>query len=356
MEEIQEENRENVEQEVVLDELYEHKRIVIDPKQTPTRIDKFLLDRLFQVSRNRIQNALHTGSIKVNDKMVKPNFKIKPGHVITIVLPTPPKEDGPIVPNDIPLDIRYEDDSLLIVHKSPGMVVHPGVGNPDHTLVNALAHYYQISKFPVMEGNLSNRPGLVHRIDKDTSGLMVIAKTEQAMTHLAKQFFDHTVERTYQALIWGEPHETEGTVDANIARDTKFTLYKVYDDPEIGKHAVTHYKVLERLYYISVVECQLETGRTHQIRVHMKYKGHPIFNDEKYGGNRVVKGTVFDKYRRFVENSFKLIPRQALHAKSLGFVHPRTGEKMYFESEMPEDFQAVMTRWRTYLGGRKELL
>ena len=224
-------------------------------------------------------------------------------------------------------------------------------------MVNALAYHVNGEALPIKEGNDHERPGLVHRIDKNTSGLLVVAKNNDAMTHLSKQFFDHTIERKYVAIIWGEFEEDEGTIEGNIGRHpSKRTIQTVFPEGEEGKHAITHFKVLERLYYISVVECQLETGRTHQIRVHMKHKGHPIFNDEKYGGDRVVKGTVFDKYRRFVENSFKLIPRQALHAKSLGFVHPKTGEKMYFESEMPEDFQAVMSRWRTYLGGRKELL
>ena len=337
--------------------LYEHHRFVADPKQTLIRIDKFLMDRIAQISRNRIQNVIKDGAVKVNDKVVKANFRVKPGHVITITLAEPPREKEPILPENIPLDIVYEDDDIIVLNKPVGMAVHPGIGIRSGTLVNALAYHVNGEALPIKEGNDHERPGLVHRIDKNTSGLLVVAKNNDAMTHLSKQFFDHTIERKYVAIIWGEFEEDEGTIEGNIGRHpSKRTIQTVFPEGEEGKHAITHFKVLERLYYISVVECQLETGRTHQIRVHMKHKGHPIFNDEKYGGDRVVKGTVFDKYRRFVENSFKLIPRQALHAKSLGFVHPKTGEKMYFESEMPEDFQAVMSRWRTYLGGRKELL
>ncbi len=339
------------------DGLFEHQRFVADPKQKPTRIDKFLMDRMLNASRSRIQNAIHAGAIKVNDEVVKPNFKIKPGHVVTLVLESPPLEPSEIIPQNIPLDIRYEDDDVMIVHKPPGMVVHPGVGVYDGTLVNALVYYFKNYKLPVKEGNFNDRPGLVHRIDKDTSGLLLIAKNDHAMTHLAKQFFDHSIERKYVALVWGEPDEDSGTIDFPIGRDPKNpVLKKVFEEGEGGKHAITHFKVLERLYYVSLVECQLETGRTHQIRVHMKYKGHPLFSDQRYGGDRIMKGTVFTKYRRFVENCFTIMPRQALHAKSIGFVHPVTGENMYFESELPEDFQGVLDKWRNYIAGRKELM
>ncbi len=339
------------------DELFEHQRFVADPKQKPIRIDKFLMDRMLKVSRNRIQNAIHAGAIKVNDKVVKPNFKIKPGHVVTLVLQEPPRELSEVIPQDIPLDIRFEDDDVMVVHKPAGMVVHPGVGVYEGTLVNALVYYFKNYQLPVKEGNYYDRPGLVHRIDKDTSGLLLIAKNDAAMTHLSKQFFDHSIERKYVALVWGEPEEDNGTIDLPIGRDPKNpVLKKAFIEGESGKDAITHFKVLERLYYVSLVECQLETGRTHQIRVHMKSLGHPLFSDARYGGDRIVKGTVFTKYKQFVENCFKILPRQALHAKSIGFVHPVTGEKMYFESDLPEDFQAVLTKWRNYVAGRKELM
>lgn len=337
--------------------LYEHFKIVADPGQEPMRIDKFVLNKIFKASRNRIQNAIREGAILVDDKPVKPNFKIKPGMVVTLELPKPPKENQPVQAEDIPLDIRYEDEDLLIVLKPAGMTVHPGVGKPNGTLVNGLVHYFQNTDLPIKEGNFNDRPGLVHRIDKDTSGLLVIAKNQEAMTHLSKQFYDHTIERKYIALIWGDPENNEDTIEAIIGRDTRNpTARAVVDEEEKGKHAITHYKILERLYYVCLVECQLETGRTHQIRVHFKHKGHPLFGDEKYGGKRIVKGTVFSKYRRFVENLFKGLPRQALHAKSLGFIHPRTGEKMYFESELPEDFAITLDKWRKYVGSRKEIM
>lgn len=338
-----------------MEELYEHFRIVVDPGQEPVRIDKFVLNKIQKASRNRIQNAIKQGAITVNDKVVKANFKVKPGMVVVLSLPKPPRENAPVVPQDIPLDIRYEDEDILVVHKPAGMTVHPGVGSPDGTLVNGLVYYFQNHELPIKEGNYSDRPGLVHRIDKDTTGLMVIAKNDDAMTHLAKQFFDHTTKRTYQALIWGELEEDEGTITGNLARDPKNAILRTVVE-EGGKHAITHYKVLERLYYVSLIECELETGRTHQIRVHLKSQGHPLFGDTRYGGNRILKGTVFTKYRQFVENCFKLIPRQALHAKSIGFVHPSTGEEMYFESELPEDFQQVLDKWRSYVSGRKELI
>lgn len=352
---MEEEN--NVKREREEDELFEHFRIIADPKQKPTRLDLFVLNKIVKASRSRIQSAIKEGAILVDEKEVKPNYKIKPGMVVTMSLPKPPKENQPVVPQDIPLDIRYEDDDIMIVHKPAGMTVHPGVGTPDGTLVNGLVYYFQNHELPIKAGNYRDRPGLVHRIDKDTTGLMVIAKNDESMTHLSKQFFDHTTERKYQALIWGEMEEDEGTITGNIARDPKNAILRaVVDEEDGGKHAITHYKVLERLYYVSLVECQLETGRTHQIRIHFKHKGHPLFADSRYGGDRIMKGTVFSKYRQFVENCFKMMPRQALHAKSLGFIHPKTGEKMHFDSELPEDFKSVLEKWRNYVGGRKELL
>lgn len=334
--------------------LFEHQRIVVDPKQSPVRIDKFLLDRLFKVSRNRIQNGVKDGAILVDGKQVKVNHKIKPGEVITVSMPHPPKLGQGVEPENIPLDIVYEDDVLMVIHKPPGMVVHPGVGVHSGTLVNALAYYLQNTDLPVMEGNLADRPGLVHRIDKNTSGLMVIAKTSEAMTHLAKQFFDHSIERKYVAFVWGEPDDEQGTIEGHIGRHPQYrTMQHVFAEGEEGKAATTHYKVLERLYYVSLVECQLETGRTHQIRVHFKHIGHPLFNDEKYGGDTVRKGTVFSKYKQFVHNSFKMIPRHALHAKSIGFVHPVSGQDMFFDSELPEDMASVLEKWRGYLSSRK---
>lgn len=335
--------------------MYEYQRFEVDPKQKPMRLDKFLFDRLKNISRNKIQDAITVGYIRVDGKMVRSSFKVKPGQVVTLMYPKPPEEKLKVIPEKIPLNIHYEDDDLLVVNKPAGMVVHPGIGNYRGTLVNALAFYLQDCDLPVKSGNLADRPGLVHRIDKDTSGLLVVAKTELAMNSLSRQFFHHTVKRKYQALVWGAFAEPEGTIAANIGRNPYHRLQMyVFSEGEDGKYAVTHYKTLEDLYYVSLVECQLETGRTHQIRVHMQYKGHPLFNDEKYGGSRILKGTVFSKYKKFVENNFNLLPRQALHAKSLGFIHPRTQEEMYFESELPEDFQTVLDRWRNYLKSRQE--
>lgn len=334
------------------DDLQDHQVIIVDPKQSPIRIDKFLMDRVFRVTRNRLQNAIRAGAVLVNDKEIKPNFKVKPGHKIDVILPRPPSSIGGVVPENIPLDIRYEDDDIIVVHKPPGLVVHPGIGHHSGTLVNALAYHFK--SLPVMEGNSDDRLGLVHRIDKNTSGLLVVAKTEYAMNHLAKQFFNHSIERTYYALVWGEPDELQGTITGNIGRHPRFRkLFTVFPEGDEGKWAVTHYKVLEPMYYVSLVQCNLETGRTHQIRVHMKHVGHPLFNDDRYGGDRVVKGTVFSKYKSFVENCFKAMPRHALHAKSLGFIHPSTGEKMLFETELPDDFHQVLETWRRYLNSRK---
>lgn len=338
--------------------LYEHRTIQVDPGQSPLRIDKFIHLRLENVSRNKIQNAIRAGSVRVDDKVVKANHKVKPNQTISLVFPRPPKTNEGIVPENIPLDIRYEDDDVMIIHKPAGMVVHPGIGTPNGTLVNALAYYFRRDDdLPILPGNAPDRPGLVHRIDKDTTGLMVIAKNDFAMTHLAKQFFDHTIERKYLALVWGQPDDLEGTITGNVGRHPRFRqLRTVFPDGEQGKHAITHYKVIEPLYYVSLVECQLETGRTHQIRVHMKHHGHTLFADAKYGGDKILKGTVFSKYKQFVENCFKLIHRQALHAAVIGFTHPTTGEHMRFEADLPEDFQSALDKWRKYVSGRKELM
>ncbi len=335
--------------------LYEVQEIRVDPKQSPIRIDKFLTDKLARVSRNRIQNGLRDGSILVDGQQVKPNHKISPGELISLVVPTHGDGEAGLLAQDIPLDIRYEDEALLIVHKPPGMVVHPGVGNPDGTLVNALAYYLgREEDIPVLPGNDRDRVGLVHRIDKDTSGLLVIAKTERAMASLARQFFDHSIERTYQAIVWGTPDPPDGTIEGHIGRHPRIRQnYTVYTEAEAGKHAVTHYRTLEDLYYVSLCELQLETGRTHQIRVHMKSIGNPVFQDSKYGGDRIVKGTVYSKFKTFVERCFELCPRQALHAKSIGFIHPTTGQRVHFDSGLPDDMQAALDRWRTYVGHRR---
>lgn len=328
------------------DELFEHHRIIADPKQQLLRIDKFLMDRLPNVTRNKLQNAIKDGFVKVNNAEIKPNYKVRPDDVITIALPEPPR-DTEVVPEDIPLNIIYEDEDLLVVNKEAGMVVHPAYQNWSGTLVNALTYHFQ--NLPEMKGN-EGRPGLVHRIDKDTSGLLVIAKSEAAMTGLAKQFYDHSIERTYLALVWGIPEAAKGTININLGRSLKDRRVTVaYEDESIGRNAITHYEVLEDLRYVSLVKCNLETGRTHQIRAHMKHLGHPLFNDATYGGDKVLKGTPFSKYKSFVDNCFKVIPRQALHAKSLGFMHPVKKEFMQFESELPADFEAVLEKWRHYV-------
>ena len=329
--------------------LYERHRIVVDKGQTLIRIDKFLCDRLERVSRNQVQKAADAGFVKVNDVSVKSSYKVKPFDLITIFMTTPPVEFK-VIPEDIPLDIVYEDDQLMIVNKPAGLVVHPGHGNYSGTLVNALAWYLQSD--PNYDPN-DARVGLVHRIDKDTSGLLVVAKTPEAKTDLALQFFNKTTKREYRALVWGDLTEDEGTIIGNLARNPKNRLQMaVFDDPEIGKHAVTHYKVLERFGYVSLVACRLETGRTHQIRVHMKHIGHVLFNDTRYGGNEVLRGTSYAKYKQFVENCFKICPRQALHALSLGFIHPTTKEELYFTSEMPADMSELLDKWRNYISNR----
>ncbi|WP_152287981.1 RluA family pseudouridine synthase [Flavicella marina] len=325
------------------DELYEHFRFVAADGQVPLRVDKFLMNFIENATRNKIQEAAKNGNILANDVAVKSSYKVKAKDVIRVVLEHPPHENL-LIAEDIPLDIVYEDEVLLVVNKPAGMVVHPGHGNYSGTLVNGLIHH--IENLP---NNSNERPGLVHRIDKDTSGLLVIAKTEEAMTFLAKQFFDKTTERVYHALVWGNIEEDEGTIEGNIGRSLKNRLQmSVFPEGDFGKPAVSHFKVIERFNYVTLVECRLETGRTHQIRAHFKHIGHTLFNDARYGGDAVLKGTTFTKYKQFVENTFKILPRQALHAKTLGFIHPTTKEMMRFDSETPDDMKAALEKWRAY--------
>jgi 23S rRNA pseudouridine1911/1915/1917 synthase len=328
------------------DELFEHHRIDVDQKQSTVRIDKFLMARLPNVTRTKIQTGIQAGFVKVNDKTIKANYKIRPRDIITVSMPDPPR-DNEVIPEDIPIDIVFEDSHLMVINKPAGMVVHPAFQNWSGTLVNALAFHFQ--NLPELPGN-DGRPGLVHRIDKDTSGLLVIAKDESTLTGLAKQFFDHTIERRYIAMVWGIPDPPAGTITKNIGRSLKDRrVTTVFPHGDMGRHAITHYRVLSDMRYVSLLECKLETGRTHQIRAHMKYIGHPLFNDAMYGGDQVVKGTIFSKYKQFVENCFKIIPRQALHAKSLGFVHPVTRKFLQFESELPSDFRNVIEKWENYV-------
>jgi len=337
--------------EIDSNELYEHFRFISDPGQTILRIDKFLSNRMESTSRNRIQAAARAGNILANDIPVKPNYKVKPGDIITIVLPHPPRKIE-LKPEDIPLDIPYEDEELIIVNKAPGMVVHPGYGNYNGTLVNALMYHLKDND---LFSKGEERPGLVHRIDKNTSGLLVVAKNEIALNKLALQFFNKTSSRTYHALVWGDLKEDAGTITGNLARSPKNRkLTQVFPDGDYGKVAITHYRVLERLGYVNLVECKLETGRTHQIRVHFQYLGHPLFNDPEYGGDKILRGTTFTKYKQFVQNCFDLIPGQALHAKTLGFVHPGSGEEVSFDSELHPGFTEVLRKWRTYIDGRTE--
>ena len=333
-------------------ELYEHFRVVVDKGQSQVRVDKYLFERLVNSSRNRIQKAADAGLIMANGKPVKSSYKVKPCDVLTVMMDRP-RYDNDIIPEDIPLDIVYEDNDLMVVNKPAGLVVHPGCGNDHGTLVNAIA--WHLKDNPKYDPN-DPQVGLVHRIDKDTSGLLVVAKTPDAKTHLGLQFYNKTTKRKYNALVWGVVENNEGTIEGNIGRNPKDRMQMaVLSDPAQGKHAVTHYRVLERLGYVTLVECVLETGRTHQIRVHMKHIGHTLFNDERYGGNEILKGTHFSKYKQFVNNCFETCPRQALHAMTLGFVHPRTGEEMFFTSPLPEDMTNLIDKWRNYISNREEL-
>ncbi len=330
-------------------ELYEHYRFVADKGQGQMRVDKYLAMHIVNVSRNRIQQAADAGCILVNDSPVKSNYKIKPLDTISVVMNRPPREME-IVPEDIPLDVVYEDEDLMVINKPPGLVVHPGFGNYQGTLVNAVA--YRLKDTPEYDAK-DPRLGIVHRIDKDTSGLIVVAKNPYAKAHLSAQFFNKTTKRQYVALVWGSVEADEGRIEGNIGRSLKDRmLMTVFPNGDYGKPAVTHYKVLERLGYVSLVQCKLETGRTHQIRVHMKYIGHTLFNDERYGGNEILKGTHFAKYKQFVQNCFNLCPRQALHAQTLGFIQPRTGEELMFEAPLPEDMTLLLDKWRGYVANR----
>lgn len=338
-EEIIEENNEE------RDEMYEHFRFTVDPGTELLRMDRYLTNLMANTSRNRVQQAAKAGCILVNGKPEKSNYRVHPRDVISILLPHPPREIE-INPENIPLDIVYEDNDVIVINKPAGLVVHPAFGNFNGTLVNALLWHFQGQK--TADGE-DVKPLLVHRIDKNTSGIMIVAKSEIAQMKLAANFFEHSIDRRYRALVWGDFKEDEGTIVGNVGRNPKDRLVMtVFPDGDAGKHAVTHYKVIERFGYVTLIECRLETGRTHQIRVHMKYAGHPLFNDESYGGDEILKGTTFTKYKQFISNCFKAIPRQALHAKSLGFVHPVTGKYMLFDSDMPSDFAEVLDKWRNY--------
>jgi len=333
------------------EELYERVNIVVDKGQEPLRIDKFLMNRVEGATRNKIQQACDGGMVLVDDKPVKSNYKVKPGNRIVVFSSKSP-ESTEVVPEELPLDIVYEDDDVMVINKPAGMVVHPGCGNYSGTLVNGLAWYLGDEHTRAVTPEIP-RFGLVHRIDKNTSGLLVVAKSDKAMNDLAKQFFDHTVQRRYLALVWGDIEENEGTIVAHVGRHQRFRkIMDAYPDGEYGKEAITHYEVLERFNYVTLISCRLETGRTHQIRVHMQHTGHPLFNDDTYGGNRIVKGTVFAKYKQFIDNCFEIMPRHALHAQTLGFIHPRTRQPMQFESPLPEDFSQVLEKWRRYVTAR----
>lgn len=334
------------------DGMFEHFRLNVDPGQTPMRVDKYMACHLEDTSRHRVQNAIKSGYVRVNDKVAKANVIVRPGDVIRFVMPYE-RHGFEVLPENIPLNIVYEDDDFLIVNKPAGMVVHPGHGHFDGTLINALAYHLGISQGPDAE---DDRMGiLVHRIDMDTSGLLVVAKNDEAQLNLAQQFFVHSIERKYVAVVWGNIKEDEGTIVGNIGRDPNDRLkFRVYQEEDKGKHAVTHYKVLERFGFVTVVECRLETGRTHQIRVHMAHIGHPLFNDSRYGGAEIRKGTIYAKYKQFIQNCFEICPRQALHAKTLGFVHPRTGKPVSFDSPLPEDMTALLEKWRKYSANMPE--
>jgi len=330
------------------DELFERFVIRTDKGQEPLRIDKFLMNRIEGATRNKIQQAINAGLVTVNKKTVKQNYKVKALDEIIVFSDMSP-EDTEVVPEKIELNIVYEDDDVMVINKPAGMVVHPGSGNYTGTLLNGIAWYLQ-QKNPALSENSLPRFGLVHRIDKNTTGLLVLAKNDKAMSNLARQFFDHTVKRNYVALVWGDLKKDEGTIKAHVGRNLRHRkLFEAYPEGDHGKDAITHYRVLERFNYVTLVECVLETGRTHQIRVHMKYIGHPLFNDEFYGGDKIVKGTVFAKYRQFVDNCFSICPRQALHARTLGFIHPSTRKEMFFEAEMPADMREVIEKWRKYV-------
>ncbi len=328
------------------DELFERHRIEVDPGQRPVRIDKYLSEHLQHVTRNKIQFAIQEGFVKVNGNITKSNYKIRPADLIIISLPQPPR-DTDIKAENIPLDIVYEDEDLMVINKPAGMVVHPAYQNWTGTLVNGLIYHFR--NLPTSKPD-EFRPGLVHRIDKDTSGLLVVAKNENALNQLARQFYYHTVERMYLALVWGVPEQAQGTISVNLGRSPKDRrVVTAFPENDQGKGAVTHYKIIKDLRYVSLLECRLETGRTHQIRAHMKYLGHPLFNDSTYGGDKIIKGTVFSKYKSFVENCFKILPRQALHAATIGFIHPATGKKMQFESSLPPEFKSLLEKWENYI-------
>lgn len=350
-------NKLTQDEELEDEDFYDRKSIRVDRGQETVRIDKFLHDRLWKVSRNKIQQGIESGLVTVNDGPVKSNYKIKPGDLIEVLMPQANEENSPPAAEDIPLDVIYEDADLLVINKAVGMVVHPGIGNRSGTLVNALVHHLNDPDLPVLQGNSLDRPGLVHRIDKNTSGLLVIAKNEFTLSHLAQQFYHHTSERTYLALVWGEPSPESGTITGHIDRDPKDrTKRRVFVEGESGKPAVTHYRIIEPLYYVSLIECKLETGRTHQIRVHLSYIGHPLFGDQKYGGDQIMKGTVFQKYKQFVSNCLEIMPHQALHAQSLGFDHPTSGQRMHFAVSPPESFLKLIDKWRHYVHTRKDIL
>ncbi|MFZ9661652.1 MAG: RluA family pseudouridine synthase [Chitinophagaceae bacterium] len=331
----------------VSDELYERMSLVVDKGQEPLRIDKFIQQRIENATRNKIQKAIEYGHVMVNGKSVKSNYKVKPGDGIILYSENSP-ESFDIIPEKMDLNIVFEDDDVLIINKPPGMVVHPGSGNYSGTLINGVAWHLREQQ-PELDESTLPRFGMVHRIDKNTSGLIVLAKSDKAAVDLANQFFEHTVERKYMALVWGNFDEDEGTVTGHVGRHQRFRkIMDVFPDGEYGKEAITHYKVIERFRYVTLIECRLETGRTHQIRVHMQHIGHPLFNDDTYGGDRIVKGTVFTKYKQFVDNCFEICPRHALHAEILGFIHPKTRKKITFTSELPDDMKTVIQKWRTY--------